>query len=138
MKTFFGKELTDEEFEDLREDVRIYFDNMFKHKERQLDHIEKFISKLSQEEIEKWMDKFLKWEEKYEEFRYDKRHEQATSRIFNAFTNFIKKNGKEMRRSSEMFCTGGWKWNKYTIKLYQGQGCFWRIWKNRKVIFQTT
>lgn len=137
MPNFFGKEFTQEEYDAIIEDMKKYFQQIAEYENRQLSRITKFIEKLSQEELEKWIDKFLKWEDDYEEFQYVHRHVQTESKIFAAWMSYIEQQGKSMRIfRNEMFCTRKYKWKKYKFVLYQGQGAFWRIWKGRKVIFQ--
>lgn len=139
MKEFFGKELTDEQWDKIIDDMKIYFERQANYKRRRIDRISKFIDNLLEDQLNAWMDKFLKWEEKYEEYCYDVQHVQTTSQIFNGLTDYIKENGKEIGNTKkEMFFSGGWKWKNYTFRLYCGQGCFWRIWRKRTVIFQTT
>jgi hypothetical protein len=136
MKNFFGKEISDEEWNSIMNDFFevVEKENVYNH--RQEDRISKFIEKLSQEEIEQWMDKFLKWEDEYEEYCYTERHVLTNSEIFSHLIDVLESKGKPIRiYRDEDFCTGGFKWNKYRFKLYQGQGAFWRIWKGRKVIF---
>jgi CRISPR/Cas system CSM-associated protein Csm4 (group 5 of RAMP superfamily) len=136
MREFFGKQITDEEYDKILEDFRKHIQKEVSYKNIQNERISKFISKLSQEEIESWMDKFLKWENEYEEYCCNVRHIQTDSNIFSALMNYIEQEGKTIRiHKDEDFCACGFKWNKYRFKLYQGQGAFWRIWKGRKVIF---
>jgi hypothetical protein len=135
MKNFFGKEFTDEQWEVLKKDFAEIIKKDLVYKKRQEERISKFIEKLSQEEIESWINKFLKWEDKYEERYYDKGI-QTHSKIFGHLIDVLESKGKQIRiYRDEMFCTNGFKWNKYKFKLYQGQGAFWRIWKGKKEIF---
>lgn len=139
MKQFFAKELTDEQWTEIIDEAKIYFEQDAAFKRRRIDHISKFIDNLPEDQIDVWMDKFLKWEEKYEEYCYDVRHIQTTSQIFAGLTDYIEEKGKEIRNTKkEIFFAGGWKWKDYTFRIYCGQGCFWRIWRKRTVIFQTT
>jgi len=96
----------------------------------------KFIDNIASDEIDNWMNKFLAWEKKYEEFRYKFRNEESESRIFNEVIKILEKKGKPIKiKETEGFCAMGFSWNKYRFKLYCGQGSFWRIWKGRKEIF---
>jgi len=136
MKDFFGQEITDEEYDKILKDFSKHINQQISYKMIQIERISNFIKKLSQEEIELWMDKFLKWETKYEEFQYDNRQVQTHSNIFGALMDFVESEGKSIRiYKDEMFCAAGYKWNKYRFKLYQGQGAFWRILVGRKQIF---
>jgi hypothetical protein len=136
MKSFF-EDMTSEQKEKFWDEFKKRVEKDQTFKKRQEDRISKFINKLSQEEIEQWMNKFLKWEDEYEEYRYMKHNEQANSNIFGYLINLLRYKGKEIRiYQDEDFCGGGFKWNKYRFKIYHGQGSFWRIWKGRKQIFQ--
>jgi len=129
-------ELTDEEWDKMIADLVERLKKEKAYNARQEERISRFIEKLSQEEIESWMDKFLKWENEYEEYCYTKRHIITNSKIFEHLIDILESQGKQIRiHRDEDFCTGGFKWNKYRFKLYQGQGAFWRIWKGRKEIF---
>ena len=59
MKNFFGKEFTDEQWEVLKKDFAEIIKKDLVYKKRQEERISKFIEKLSQEEIESWINKFL-------------------------------------------------------------------------------
>lgn len=140
MNEFFGKELTDEQWNKIIDEMKFCFEQHTAYKRRRIDRISKFINNLPEDRIDIWMDKFLKWEKKYEEYCYDVRHVQTSSQIFNGLTDYIEQNGKLVKstKNDSMFFAGGWKWNNYIFKVYVGQGSFWRIWKGRKMIFQTT
>lgn len=137
MKKYYDLDkITPEMRKKFQEDFKKYIQKQVMYDKRQFERISKFMEKLSDKEIDIWADKFIKWENNYEIYQYDYNHVQTQSRILDAVTEYCKQNGKEIRiRKDEDFCTLGFKWKKYTFKLYQGQGAFWRIWKGKKVIF---
>lgn len=136
MIDFFGKKITQEQMDEMLEDVKKFIQNDTNYEKHQNERFEKFIEKLSDEQIDFWMDKFLKWEKEYEDFRYLNRREQSDSHIFSNLICYLKPKGASIKiNRDEMFCTYGFKWKNYKFKLYQGQGAFWKIWKKRKLIF---
>lgn len=86
------------------------------------------------------IDKFLKWEEKYEDYWYMKRHTQTTSILWTLFTDHIVKKGKDVYKkySDEDFLGSAHQYKKWTLKTYCGQGCFDRLFYNGEEVFQTT
>lgn len=104
----------------------------------QFDRVQKYINTIPAEQFEARFEQFLKWEEEWENFQYDHNHVMTSSRIFGKILTVLEARGTSLRNRREDFFSGGFKWGKYTFKLYCGQGCFWRILKGRKIIFQTT
>lgn len=101
--------------------------------------VRKFFNSLSKKELDIWIPKFLKWEEKYEEFYYKKYIEQD-SRLFNIVIDIIEKRAEYLGMTADLkedFLSSAFRWNGYTFKHYVGQGCFWRIMKDGKQIFQS-
>lgn len=105
-------------------------------KNEQKEKVAKYIDSLSEENIEKEFLRFLEWEDKFEE-RYYKKFIHTSSSIFYNVIEALQTRGKAIK-SNEDFLSGGFKWNGYTFKLFCGQGCFWRISKGKKVIFQNS
>ena len=139
MRPFFGKEYTDDEFDSMMDQMADWIDEEQTYMDRQRKRVEKFLKKLTKREVDKWFDKFLAWEEKYE----DKMYRQGiitSSNIFGAVINYFENNSKIIKvgDEDEMFLSKAFKWKKYTFKLYQGQGCFWRILRKKEIRFQTT
>lgn len=106
--------------------------------ENQKLRVQRHIDSIAAEDFEKKFEDFLKWEEQWEDFQYVHRHVITSSTIFGKVIKVLEKRGTPLRNRREDFFAGGFKWGKYTFKLYCGQGCFWRILKGRKIIFQTT
>ena len=106
--------------------------------DHQFEKVEKYINSIPEEELEIKFEKFLKWEEKYEEFHYTHRHCHTNSMIFSNIVAYAEKNGIKSKSLNEDFLSSKFTYKGYTFKLYCGQGCFWRIMKKRKFLFQTT
>ena len=106
-------------------------------KKRNENRIRKYLSRLSDVQIEKSINHFFKWEESFEENQY-KNGVQTTSLLFQSFLDYCSYHGEVLEIDDEDFLSSAYKWNEYTFKTYCGQGCFNRIIKNNKIIFQTT
>jgi uncharacterized protein with von Willebrand factor type A (vWA) domain len=104
----------------------------------QFDRVQRYIDSIPVDQFEARFEQFLKWEEEWEEDQYVRNHCMTSSRIFGQIIKVLESRGTSLRNRREDFFSGGFKWGKYTFKLYCGQGCFWRILKGRKIIFQTT
>lgn len=107
-------------------------------KDAQYTRVLNYIVNLSPSLLDSEFIRFLKWEEKYEEFQYDYRHKQTSSRLFNILMNVIKENyGTEMPVLYEDdFVSDKFEAFDYVFTLFVGQGVFWRIEKDGKIIFQ--
>jgi len=125
------------ESEEGRKETKDFFWKWNYDSELGAERIYRMINHLSDEDLEKWMDKFVEWEKKYEEMWY-KRGVETSSLFFNSLYGFIRKNGVDVsdRYSDDyLFLSASDEWRGYTFKLYQGQGCFYKIEKNNKQIF---
>lgn len=137
MKTFLGKEYTEEGFDDMMNQMADWMEEDQRYKDHQRKRVGNFLKKLSKKEIDRWFDKFLEWETKYEDMWYD-RGVLTSSNLFGAVIDYFENNSKILKIDQEDFLAQVFKWGKYTFKLYQGQGCFWRIYRKNEQIFQTT
>jgi len=116
MKDLFGKQVTDEKYNEFFEGFEKFIQKDINYKKLQLDRVTKFIENIPESELDNWMNKFLKWEEEYERYCYDKLHVQTSSKIFNAFIDYIEVNGKSVKNTkNERFFAGG----AYTIRGYE-------------------
>jgi hypothetical protein len=121
-----------------KESTRLFFESWFYPSRKGSERISKMIKDLSDEELEKWMEKFLIWEEKWEDMQYHKRHVETDSLLFNSLYEFVRQNGININgRYDEDFLASADEWRGYTFKLYQGQGCFYRIERKGELIFQS-
>jgi hypothetical protein len=119
--------------------MKLWFKKWNYHKERGYDRICAILDPLDKKELKEWISKFFEWEKKYEDMWYFKRHTLTTSLLFSCFVEYTEKKGKKLKSfESEDFLAHVHKWKGYTFKLYVGQGSFWRIEKDGKIIFQTT
>lgn len=116
-------------------DMRIRFALRHMVLDHQRNRIETYINKL--EIFDDWFPKFLKWEEKFEDYNYTVKNVQTESRIFNHLIDIFEPKAKILNLRED-FLAKAFKYNGYTFKLYVGQGSFWRILKGKKVIFQST
>lgn len=103
----------------------------------QFNKVYQFINSLNNTDFNIWFNKFIKWEEKIEEQYYQKgilNH----SNIFGILIDIWQENGVEIE-VDEDFCWSAFFKDGYTLKEYQGQGCFYRIVnENNEIVFQTT
>ena len=60
------------------------------------------------------------------------------TKSFGLLWAYFKKNGNSTYRQAKdkTFLSESYTIGEYTINLYQGQGCFWRIYKNGRRYFQ--
>jgi hypothetical protein len=100
--------------------------------------VKRHLDSIPSKDFEQRFEQFLKWEEAWEEYQYTHNHVMTSSIVFGKVLKVLEERGTPLRNSRKDFFAGGFKWGKYTFKLYCGQGCFWRILKGRKIIFQTT
>lgn len=127
------------ETEEGKQDMRDFFAKMHYDSGRGYDRMCKMLDRLSKKKVHKWMDKFLEWETKYEEYWYTERHTLTNSLLFDCLMTYTEKKGKKLNLfKDEDFLSKAHKWKGYTFKLYVGQGSFWRIMKDEERIFQTT
>lgn len=106
--------------------------------DHQSNRFQKYISSIPEERLSEEFEKFLKWEYNFEEDQYTRNHCLTSSNIFNCIISYARERGKQNKRLNEMFLSEKFTFMDYTFKLYCGQGCFWRIMKKNKQIFQTT
>ena len=139
MKTFLGKEYTNDQIDAMMDQMADWIEADQQFQDHQRKRIGKFIKGLSKGEVDKWFDKFLEWESKYENMMYN-RGVLTYSNVFGAVIDYFENNSRIIKvgEQDEMFLAKAFKWKKYTFKLYQGQGCFWRILRKGEQIFQTT
>lgn len=106
----------------------------------QRKRIVSYYKSLNKKERKELIDKFLKWETKYEDYWYMNRHTQTTSILWSLFTSHITKKGKDVYKkySDEDFLGSAHQYKKWTLKTYCGQGCFDRLFYNDEEVFQTT
>lgn len=95
----------------------------------------KRITKLTDEEFDQLMGKFFIWEEKFER-RYWKRYIEANSNLMDRLFDVFATLG-EIFDSNEDFYSQGYIYRGYIFKLFCGQGCFYRIEKNKKIVHQS-
>lgn len=127
------------ETEEDKASMKAWFAKWNYDSERGFERMCRMLDHLSKNEIHTWMDKFLEWEAKYEEYWYTERHTQTSSLLFNCLMKYTEKKGKKVKQTKyEDFLAGAHKWKGYTFKLYVGQGSFWRVIKDKEEIFQTT
>lgn len=107
-----------------------------RHYEKMESHVRKFISSHTEEECEKALLDFLKWEENFEERLY-KKGIQGESWIFHLLMSTFEERIGTRLDLEEDFLQCASRWKNFTFKLYAGQGSFWRILKDDKIIFQS-
>ena len=106
---------------------------------RNTNRIRRFLSSKSDEEIDKIICNFIKWEDKYEEMYY-KRSILTSSNIFSAVINYCSTHGIEIEIDDlpyEDFLGRRFSWGDYKFSRYDGQGSFWRIEKDDEIIYQS-
>ena len=101
------------------------------------ESVSRFIKDLNDNDFESLFSKLLQWETKKEDYYYDVKHVIKQTHIFNNVIDSFFKLGKPYKSKDDFF-SGGCKYRGYTIKIYCGQGCFTRICKGKKIIFQST
>lgn len=118
--------------EESKNGFREHFKLKLMVEDHQMERILKYIQSIPEESFEERFESFLKWEEKHEEIC------QNTSVIFSRIIFYCRQNGSPVENDgTEDFLCDIFTYRDYTFKLYCGQGCFWRITKKRKVIFQS-
>jgi len=100
------------------------------------DQMWNFLESLSTEEYESLLEKFIKWEEKFEDREYDK-GKIKSSNVFNTIFGAIKQNAESYEEDS-MFFGGGSTYRGYQWLVYVGQGSFYTIEKNGERIFTSS
>lgn len=85
------------------------------------------------------IDEFLKWEEEYEEYEYTVNHTQTVSNIFSLLIKMFETFGIQTDENllDESFLAGKFTIDRFELKVYCGQGCFYRLFKDNNQIFQT-
>lgn len=107
---------------------------------KQCKKVWQYWKSLSKPEQKELFEKFLTWETKYEEMWYTKRHTQTVFTLWGIFTSIIYDKGKDVTKeyNDEDFLGSAYKYKKYVLKTYCGQGCFDRLYYKGEEIFQTT
>ena len=95
-----------------------------------------FMESLSDVEYESLFQKFIKWEDAYEEREYEKGF-LTSSNIFNYAYSAIVSNA-EYCDDDSMFYGGGATYRGYDWKIFVGQGSFHTIEKNGERVFTST
>lgn len=106
----------------------------------QVKRVYTYYKSLSKKERKELIDKFLKWEVKYEDYYYMERHTQTTSILWTIFYSILVENGKDVTKKyrDEDFLGSAYQYKKWLVKTYCGQGCFDRLYYNNEEVFQTT
>jgi len=120
---FFKSQRADEYFKEIKK--------LRKNKNRYINKYTNLLKKC--DNINIFMDKIFLWEHKYEEKKY-MNGVSATSNFFQIIFNVWERNGKE-EVIDEPFLTESYTWLEYTFKIYVGQGVYFRVVKNNKIIF---
>jgi len=129
------KSLLDVSDEDMDEFISSYGKKL-ETKENVKQKYINIINSFTDEEFEEKFHKFLIWEEKYEEMCYQ-RHVLSNSNIWDFVFDTSVEHGKELD-IYEDFLGGAYEYRGYIFKIFHGQGCFFRIEKDDKIIFQST
>lgn len=108
-------------------------------KDAQYTRILNYIVNLSPELVNSEFERLLKWEDKYEEFQYTHRYKQTESKLFHTVIKIIKDEFSDELpiTKDDDFVADKFEWNSYRFTLFCGQGSFWRIEKDDKIIFQS-
>ncbi len=100
--------------------------------------VRKHVDLLSPKDLDEWFKRFFKWEKDLEERAY-KNGVITVSNFFSALDDLVREDGVNLTNEfNEDFLSTVHVWRKYTFKLYCGQGCFTRIIRSGKQVFQTT
>lgn len=102
-----------------------------------MSRISNLIKGASAEQFNDFVTKFIKWEVDFEDRKY-REGIQTSSTFFSAIIKYCTENAESNIDSDDDFFSSGFIFKEYTFKLYCGQGCFWRIFKDDKIIFQNT
>jgi hypothetical protein len=101
-----------------------------------------FIESVDPNDIPSLMDKFIKREEKYEEFQYTVMHRHKCSDLFNIVFDLATQYGNDgdevLNKYDSDFMGGAYEYKGYVFVVYIGQGSFYRIFNDEECIFQTT
>ena len=104
--------------------------DVFQHQyDRFLDYLDTVPTSKAGEVFER----FLKWEQKYVDRCYDKGIE-TNSRLFELVVQYFMDSGTPIR-TDENFLSWAYELNGYTLKCYQGQGCYYRVTKRNVDVF---
>lgn len=95
-----------------------------------------FLESLSDEDYQNLLQKFIKWEEQFEEREYEK-GKLKSSNIFNIIFSAISHNA-EPCDDDNMFFGGGSTYRGYDWKVFIGQGSFHTIEKDGSRIFTSS
>lgn len=114
-----------------------WIENKNKLESQHLNRVYNRIKDLSNEELDKLFSSFLKWEEEYEEYEYTVNFCQTFSNILDAVMEVFKTYGKPLEFDEDFF-SEAYEYRGYVVKVFCGQGCFYRFFKGEEMIFQTT
>lgn len=115
--------------------IKRFFESRVREYIRELSHVEYFITN---NEITNIVErKFIRFFERQDIFRFEQRHEIASSNIFNAFMGYVRKYGVELDTNGEDYVMGVWSWDEYIFKCYTGYGSYWVIYRGTKEIYRT-
>lgn len=78
-------------------------------------------------------ERFLKWEQKYVDRRYDKGIE-TNSILFELVIRYFMDSGTSLEHDED-FLAWAYELNGYTLKCYRGQGCYYRVTKRNINVF---
>jgi len=118
--------------------MRSYFDEIAFVSGRQFHWGRKLFGNLEGDDLDVFLKKFFEWERAYEDKQYAK-GVISSSNIWSAFLEYVAVDCDPPEDIEwEDFLADYWDWKGYRIKLFQGQGCFCRVEKDNKEIFQTT
>lgn len=138
----FKKELTmleklQKHLEENPDSFKNWIESKQKIENQQLNRVYNRIKDLSDEELDKLFTHFLKWEEEYEEYEYTVNFCQTSSNILGAIMKVFEVHGEPMDFNEDFF-SGAYQYRGYIVKVFCGQGCFYRFFKGEEMIFQTT
>jgi len=97
--------------------------------ERFLDYLDTVPTSKAGEVFER----FLKWEQKYVDRRYDSGIE-TNSNLFDLVIQYFMDSGT-LTNEVDDFLAWAYELNGYTLKCYQGQGCYYRVSKQNIDVF---
>jgi hypothetical protein len=95
------------------------------------DFIENFLP--NEEEVMKWIERIKKLEKRLSDSAWKRRESFCSSNIMDHIWEVVKKNGTPVE-VEEMFGTGAYKFGKFTMEEYHGQGEYgYAIYVNKRI-----
>jgi len=120
------------------EECKEYFRKMRAWNKREKYHSERVHEFIKLNPI--YLEKFLIWEEKYQERKY-KQGVITNSRLFNMifgiWSQYGKETNKDYKKDKYGFLGGSYKYLGYKMQVFIGQGSFHRVYKHKECIFQS-